>query len=98
MNPKMDFVTSEEINSDAMERPHVVILGAGASLAACPNGDRNGKQLPLMADFAAKVNLRSILEEWGIDYQQNFEEIFNNLYERGEIEKIKKIELKIKNI
>jgi len=26
-----------------MERPHVVILGAGASYAAFPNGDKNGK-------------------------------------------------------
>ena len=24
------------------ERPHVVIIGAGASVAAIPNGDKNG--------------------------------------------------------
>ncbi len=26
-------------------RPHVVILGAGASCAAIPNGDKNGKRI-----------------------------------------------------
>jgi hypothetical protein len=32
-------------------RPHVVLLGAGASRAAFPNGDRNGRQLPLMNEL-----------------------------------------------
>jgi hypothetical protein len=31
--------------------PHVVILGAGASKAAFPNGDKNGKPLPLMDEL-----------------------------------------------
>jgi len=31
--------------------PHVFILGAGASVAACPDGDRNGRRLPVMANF-----------------------------------------------
>jgi len=26
-----------------MKKPHIVILGAGASRAVCPNGDKNGK-------------------------------------------------------
>lgn len=30
-----------------MQRPHIVILGAGASRAVCPE-DRNGKKLPIM--------------------------------------------------
>lgn len=28
--------------------PHVVILGAGASKAAMPDGDKSGKMIPLM--------------------------------------------------
>jgi hypothetical protein len=32
--------------------PHVVILGAGASKAAFPDGDKNGKPLPLLDDLA----------------------------------------------
>ena len=39
----MEVSIREEINQIRMERPHVVILGAGASYAAFPNGDKNGK-------------------------------------------------------
>ena len=31
--------------------PHVVFLGAGASKAAFPHGDRNGRHLPLMNEL-----------------------------------------------
>jgi hypothetical protein len=37
--------------------PHVVLLGAGASLAAFPNGDANGNKLPLMNDLIATVGI-----------------------------------------
>ena len=33
------------------ESPHIVILGSGASKAACPLSDKNGRQIPLMDDF-----------------------------------------------
>ena len=36
--------------------PHVVILGAGASRASFPDGDKNGIELPLMCDLAQKLN------------------------------------------
>ncbi|KQB43892.1 hypothetical protein RCH33_382 [Flavobacterium daejeonense] len=29
------------------EMPYLVLLGAGASLASFPNGDKNGKKLPI---------------------------------------------------
>jgi hypothetical protein len=48
------------ISADENTRPHVVILGAGASLAAFPNGDRNGRRLPLMKDFVDVVALRGL--------------------------------------
>ena len=38
-----EFSVEEEINQILINRPHVVILGAGASRAACPSGDKNGK-------------------------------------------------------
>lgn len=34
-------------------RPHVVLLGAGASRAAFPSGEETGKHLPLMNDFVS---------------------------------------------
>ena len=33
-------------NLELINMPHVVILGAGVSLAASPNGDKNNKKLP----------------------------------------------------
>lgn len=32
-------------------RPHVVILGTGASCAAIPHGDKNGKKISAMNGF-----------------------------------------------
>ena len=74
------------------DRPHVVILGAGASRAACPNGDANGKKLPLMSDFVDCLNLRPKLKEWRVDPNQNFENIFSKLFEQEEKEKMNELE------
>jgi len=50
-----------------IERPHVVILGAGASVAAFPNGDRNGRRLPLMNNnFVDAVGLTNLLAKHGV--------------------------------
>lgn len=77
----------ELIEDTSMGRPHVVILGAGASLAAFPEGDANGKRLPLMADFVDTIGLNSILEKQGISYgDKNFEEIYSDLYEDSSYE------------
>lgn len=47
----MEVSAEQEIKQIQMDKPHVVILGAGGSYAAFPNGDRNGKKLPLMNNF-----------------------------------------------
>ena len=85
-NEKNEFYTNidELIKDTRIGRPHVVILGAGASLAAFPEGDRNGQRLPLMDDIVETIGLNSILEEQGISYaDKNFEEIYSDLYEDG---------------
>lgn len=85
-----DTVTiEEEINQNAITRPHVVILGAGASRATCVKGDRNKKLLPLMKDFVEVVGLKHLLAVW--DYTRNFEEIFSDLFEQKDYEKIERI-------
>lgn len=81
----------EEVNQVAVNRPHVVILGAGASLQTCLNGDKNGKILPLMKNFVGVVGLRDLLSDWGIDYTKNFEEIFSQLFDQKENKKIDEI-------
>ncbi|HBD7214869.1 TPA: hypothetical protein K1Y51_001717, partial [Legionella pneumophila] len=47
----------EIIENPSVFKPHVVLLGAGASLAALPNGDANKKQLPLMNNLVEVIQL-----------------------------------------
>ena len=74
-------VTWEEIAHDtSMGRPHVVILGAGASVAAFPNGDRNGRRLPVMLDLVDTIGLQGELQKAGVEYKgRDFEEIYGQL-------------------
>jgi len=71
--PDIDLKTGE--NSD----PHVVILGAGASRAAFPNGDRNGQRLPLMADLVNHLGLRRVIEASGLTNISDFEAIYDEI-------------------
>lgn len=65
--------------------PHVVILGAGASLAAFPNGDAAGKRLPLMGDFVGSIGLNKLLEKNSINYlNRNFEDIYSEVARKKE--------------
>jgi len=62
-------------------RPHVFIIGAGASRAAFPNGDKNGFKLPLMSDFVDILNLEPILSKYNVlTSTSNIETIFYNAY------------------
>ncbi|MCD2424388.1 hypothetical protein LQ567_16530 [Niabella pedocola] len=56
--------------------PHVVILGAGASLAAFPNGDKNGRKLPLMNSLVDMLELKSILPKKYSPYFNDFEKLY----------------------
>ncbi len=56
-----DLTLDEEISDVRMKRPHVCILGAGASVAALPAGDRAGRRLPVMANFIETLGLDSLL-------------------------------------
>ena len=63
---------------------HVVILGAGASRAVCPNGDKNGHILPLMADIVDVVGLAGLFEEYGVMCgNADFETLYSRLVTGG---------------
>lgn len=63
-------------------RPHLVLLGAGASRAALPAGDTNGRRLPLMDDFIEVLELQDLLDDMGVDQaSRNIEEIYAELAE-----------------
>lgn len=66
-------------------RAHTVILGAGATIAAIPNGDKNGKYSSVMSGLIEKLHLDDVLE--GIVLQtnsDNLENIYSELHERPE--------------
>ena len=60
---------------------HVVILGAGASIAATRrNGEANGKKLPSMDNFSEVLNLEDILENVPQELQsKNFEKLYGKI-------------------
>jgi hypothetical protein len=37
-----------------------------------------------MVDFTEVLGLKALLREWGIDPDRNLEEVFSELYDRGE--------------
>lgn len=66
-------------------RAHTVILGAGATIAAIPNGDKNGKHSSVMNGLIEKLHLNDVLS--GIDLRtqsNNLEDIYSELYSRPE--------------
>jgi hypothetical protein len=67
--------------SPVMTRPHVILLGAGASRAGFPNGDRNGKLMPVLADLVQTVGVEDLLRESGFDPTEDFERLYGELKE-----------------
>ena len=65
-------------------RPHVVILGAGASCAAIPNGDKHDKKISAMSGFIEKLGLSSVISKVDIrTSSDNLEDIYMELDERS---------------
>ena len=53
---------AEKFEHIMKNRPHVVILGAGASVATIPNGDANGKKISVMNNFFQNTNTEYLLD------------------------------------
>lgn len=77
-------VTSQRLTSLDVEwrtdRPHVVVLGAGASLAAFPSGDERGRRLPLMANVVEVLGLSHFFKNAGLEPSGNFESLYSELH------------------
>jgi hypothetical protein len=77
----MDVSVEEEINQVFESRPHVVILGAGASYAALPRGDKYGKKLPLMNNLIDTLELNDLIDKTDLQFgSSNFEDIYSTIY------------------
>jgi len=78
----MSTLPAYKPNENCNYSPHVVILGAGATLAAFPNGDKIGQRLPLMNNLVETIKLENELNTIGLNNcNSNFEDIFDELNE-----------------
>lgn len=85
----MSDITVEEFEYYMKNRPHVVILGAGASCAAIPDGDKYGRKISAMSGFIEKLSLEAILSKVDlITESNNLEDIYMELDERGKEEAV----------
>lgn len=71
--------------------PHLVLLGAGASLASFPNGDRNGIKLPLMNSLVDKLDLYKYIPKHYEKLTDDFEKLYSKLSNDSSLLKTKKI-------
>jgi hypothetical protein len=79
----MEITKSQLVNKPENWGRHIVILGAGASVAAFPDGDANGKRLPTMDNLIEMIGFDDLLERVGFkNIRRNFEEIYSELYEK----------------
>lgn len=73
-----------DLRTKTNHAPHVLILGAGASLAAFPNGDRAGRSLPLMNNLVEVTGLAPVLQSHGISLPvSDFEGFYDRLVAEG---------------
>ena len=77
------FTAENQIKTVNKGLSHIVILGAGASIASvCENPEMNGKLLPSMENLIEIVGLESKLSSQIKKFNsKNFEVIFSSLYE-----------------
>ncbi len=93
---KNKIIPYNQVEQRMMKRPHVVLLGAGASRAACPNGDKNGLTLPLINDFIDILEINN-LKTIGLNFNlNNFEDLYSHICQEEKYQELKKnIEEKI---
>jgi hypothetical protein len=77
------------LDKTVCNHPHVVILGAGATLAAFPKGDAHGNKIPLMNNLIEITGLEPLLQQAGISVgSDNFEALYDDLASSGEHESL----------
>lgn len=87
-----------DITTRVNHSPHVVILGAGASKAAFPYGDPNGRVVPAMQQLIKCLDLESSLKMAGLDDTKDFEAIYDDLASTGSnLTLVREIEQRVRN-
>lgn len=69
--------------------PHVVILGAGASIAAC-EFDKNDKKVPLLKNIHTVLGLTDVLSKYHFSNaeMQDFELLYTKIYGKSEYQEL----------
>ncbi|KTC82682.1 hypothetical protein Lche_0362 [Legionella cherrii] len=80
-----------EIDEICVHKAHVFILGAGASIAALPEGDRDNKLLPSMQNFIKTLSIENLIPN-ELSNENDFEVIYSKLCEAKRYTK-KRIEI-----
>jgi DNA-binding protein Fis len=81
---------SREYERIMKNRPHVVILGAGATMAAIPGGDKNGRRSSVMNGFIEALGMTEVLKEVKLKTNSNnLEDIYSELHRRPECDAIR---------
>jgi len=79
--PTLPYYNKEK---KTIESPHVVLLGAGASKAAFPNGDVCGRKLPLMSELTDVLDLESTIQKNGyLGNTTNFESFYSEIFNQS---------------
>lgn len=87
----MSYEEENEFERLMKNRPHVVILGAGATMAAIPGGDKNGRRSSVMSGFIESLGMTEILKEVELKTSSNnLEDIYSELHSRPECDAIRK--------
>lgn len=71
-------------------RPHVVLMGAGASVATIPNGDKNGMKTSVMDGFIEKLGMSEIIANLELETNSdNLEDIYAEIASKPEYESVR---------
>lgn len=88
-NRFMPTLPQLDIENNCNHSPHITILGAGASVAALPDGDKNGRKLPLMNNLVNVLGIEPLIEKYGLKYEgENFEATYDALFHSGKYEEL----------
>lgn len=86
----MELFKEDEIKQVNVHAPHLVLLGAGASLAAFPNGDKFENKLPLMNNLIEIVGLEKLIDKTNLTFEtNNFEEIYFEISKNKKLRNIR---------
>lgn len=80
LTPKKQYIPTKE--RGAVLNPHLWVLGAGASLAAAPDGDATGKTLPLLRDLSRVIGIADEVKRRGLeDLVDDFEGLYSFIFD-----------------